>query len=292
MRNRAPRIRGALFNTGMLVLLAVLSVAFPQAVPAAVILQDDFEPSATVVSPSWSGVVLDNKLASPIGSYRRTPSEGAAGTSASFQANWAANSTLAIYLRKPGLSLNEIYARFYVKWSPGFQFTPGTTRAKKIFRTFGPTTLDDLTLMVLPQNAIDPTPGAYKFRLYSQAGNLFGGQFNFDENLGVKTTVQTGQWYCLEFHIKKNDAPEEKFGGVIPDGIFEGWIDGVKKWEYFSVYMGDPLGITSVNVGGNLSPDPPTQDQTEWFDEIILAGAPLLSNPSGPYIGCQNKKQF
>jgi len=39
--------------------------------------------------------------------------------------------------------------------------------------------------------------------------------------------------------------------------------------EYFNV---SGIGnYTRMRFGGNLSPDPPTQNQTEWYDEIVIS---------------------
>src|SRR5205085_9716030 len=104
---------------------------------------------------------------------------------------------------------------------PGFQFNPGASGGKKVWRTFGPTPTDDTVLDVIPQSVdgTDPNPGAFKFSMYFNSSYMFGGQSRFDENIGTKTSVQTGQWYCLEFHFKKNSVPEQQ--GITPDGVLE-----------------------------------------------------------------------
>jgi hypothetical protein len=257
MTTISPHIRPVLLTASLLGLLATLVIAFPQTVNATTFVKDNFE--VTTLSSDWDELVIFG-VANLAGSANVTTAQAYTGSS-SMQFNWLALNTGSIHLSKALPNLNEIYIRFAVKWSPGFQFFPGTTQGKKIARTWGAGSTDDIVFLVGPGGG-----GTVKFLLSVHQMYLNGFNSNLAENIGTFTPVQTNRWYCFDWHIVTG----------LGTGSAEGWIDGVKKWKYVNIYTSS-VPINKVEVGGNLSPDKPTQNQTEWYDNVAVADAPIGS---------------
>lgn len=251
-------------------LLATPVITFPETVSATILVKDDFE--VTNLSSQWEGLGINgllnpvsgfvNGLANAAGSVEMTNAQRFTGSS-SVQFNWLKLNTSSIYLSRALPNLNQIYIRFAVKWSPGFQFTPGTTAGKKIWRTFGSPMSDDIVFLVRKTGTV---ASGLRFSLYVNQMFLHGLTSDLDENIGSATLIETGKWYCFDWHVV----------GGLGNGTVEGWINGVKKWEYHNIFASS-APMNSFDLGGNISPDKPTQDQTEWYDNAAIANAPIGS---------------
>ncbi|MFQ5850252.1 MAG: hypothetical protein ACE5JU_06635 [Candidatus Binatia bacterium] len=245
-------------------LLAFLAVIIPQTSSAKVLFADDFESSGwTYAKAGWDRYI---RFGSD-GSGNVTTTNPFAGTN-SFQADWVANKTIAVWLEKHFSNLIDVYVRFYVFWSPGYQWTPGRTQGKKVLRTFGE---KDIIFKVRGRERSDASHVGNKFRIYSDAGYAIGHQFNYEENLGLKTNVESGKWYCIEIHIKKGQGK----------GIIEWWINDQKKAEYLNAWTGSKP-IKKIRIGGNSSPSKPGRDQTEWYDEVVMSDSRIGCLPDTP----------
>lgn len=100
-------------------------------------------------------------------------------------------------------------------------------------------------------------------------------------------TVTPGQWYCFEVRLTRST------GGT--DGTVEGWIDGIKKWNYPGIafdtndtYTG-LLIVSYWNCTGVDADDcsPPASAHPEmyhYYDNIVVSTQPIgcLGAPAGP----------
>jgi hypothetical protein len=88
--------------------------------------------------------------------------------------------------------------------------------------------------------------------------------------------VYAGQWYKMEFYIKKSSVYGAK------DGALKWWIDGVLVGDYpnvvlgsypFTEWHGDPVwgGSTAYDANGKPIHVKP-RDEYMWFDHIYLSG--------------------
>jgi len=155
LRKSDTGVQQSILSHGIMVLLAVLLLMYPQTSSAAILFADDFEtPGWTPKAKGWyynrfgkagDGTVTTNNPA---------------GGAHSFQMDWLANQTRSIYLEK-SVPTSDLYTRFYVFWSPGFQFLPGGTQQKKVFRTRKG---GDSVLTVKGRSKFHPPHVTYKFR--------------------------------------------------------------------------------------------------------------------------------
>ena len=77
--------------------------------------------------------------------------------------------------------------------------------------------------------------------------------------IGAEIQIERQKWYCLELHIKKGQGT----------GIFEGWVDGVKKWNYQGIYMG-LQSIAYMTLVGVLNRGPAV-NQYQWVDQFVVS---------------------
>jgi hypothetical protein len=231
----------------------------------ATVIADGFETGA--ISTDWTSTTISGLGPPPYGSFEVVSSPVAVGTK-SLQMNWFANNTGNIVLIKGStgapLSINDLYFHFRVRWAAGFDWFPGNTQGKKLMRTWGTGSNDDIIFLIGPGGS-----QTVKFQMFvnqdtSQSTNL-------RENIGDFTPVETERWYCFDLHV---------LVGMSNTGLFEGWIDGVKKFYYPNINTA-AVPINKIELGGNLSPDKPTQNQTEWYDDVIVTD----TNPGFPTCG-------
>ncbi len=216
-----------------------------------VLLRDDFEGG---ISSLWTPLIRG--VQAPFGSLAVTSLQAYSGSS-SLQLNWLANNTSTLELDTPLPNVEELYVHFAVKWSKEFQFTPGTTAGKKIWRYWaGPR--DDFVMLARR------TGEGLRFSIYLNQMFVQGSPPNLGENIGVPTPVETDRWYSFDWHIV----------GGLGTGKLEGWVDGIKKWDYPNIHVTE-LPMRRFALGGNISPDRSPNSQTEWFDDLIVSTAPI-----------------
>jgi hypothetical protein len=270
----------SLFMPGLIGLLATLMLSYPACVVGddGAVVADGFE--GAVHSKKWDTPVIHGSTI-PKGSITFLDTDTYSGIS-SIQFNWFALNTSSIYLpirlKGPdGKGIDELFLRFAVKWSDGFQFVPGKSAGKKIMRTFALGTHDDMAFLVRKTGSV---ASGIRFTFTVNRMYLHHRNPNLDENVGAPTVIETNKWYCFDWHI---------VGGMGKEGVVEGWINGIKKWDYHNIYT-TSAPMTDFHLGGNISPDRPSIDQTEWFDNVSLSTAPIApgdaaactSNTSSP----------
>lgn len=241
--------------------VAILLFSYPASVVSddGIVVEDGFEEDA--ISAHWDPPVIFGST-KPYGSISRTTIDPYSGDSA-LQFNWFASNTSSVSLHKGLPKLNEFYLRYAVKWSRGFQFTPGETRAKKVWRVWVSDSKDDIVFIT--KKKASTVASGHKFALMLNRMFREGHNPNLEENVGSPTTIETEKWYCFDWHVV----------GGMGTGLVEGWINGVKKWDYPNLYTAS-APMTRFDLGGNISPDRPTINQTEWFDNVSLSGTPIV----------------
>jgi len=102
---------------------------------------------------------------------------------------------------------------------------------------------------------------------------------NLLQNVGTPVTFQKGRWYELQYRLKLNSVGQS-------NGIFEMWIDGVKKASYTDVNYRDSYathGWNHVMLTAYQNGAPPTAAQSLYWDEVVLSPVPIT--PTGSSIG-------
>lgn len=153
---------------------------------------------------------------------------------------WADGNMLAKYL---GNGYPEIYARFYLKYAPGWTWTDGTTNhaQQKLMRlaSYGnaKTTIDNTDPMdqygqsTGGWNSVVWYPYFYHNSSFNntkfQSGARLAPRYSLVssyENLNTLTDWPSdNEWHSYEFHVKLNSAPG------VPDGQWGIYIDGILK---------------------------------------------------------------
>lgn len=106
------------------------------------------------------------------------------------------------------------------------------------------------------------------------------------QNLGTPVTFARGRWYEMQYRVKLNTPGRA-------DGLFEMWIDGVKKASYADVNYRDSYAqngwnhmmLTAYQNGG-----PATRAATLYWDEVILSPVPIA--PTSPPLGPPGRPQL
>lgn len=99
------------------------------------------------------------------------------------------------------------------------------------------------------------------------------------QNLGTPITFAKGRWYELQYRLKLNSPGKS-------DGIFEMWIDGVKKASYLDVNYRDSYaahGWNHVMLTAYQNGASPTSVETLHWDELVLS--PVAIGATGSSIG-------
>jgi len=102
---------------------------------------------------------------------------------------------------------------------------------------------------------------------------------NLLQNVGTPVTFEKGRWYEIQYRLKLNTAGQS-------NGIFEMWIDGVKKASYTDVNYRDSYathGWNHVMLTAYQNGAAPTSAQSLYWDEVVLS--PVAIAPTGSSIG-------
>lgn len=151
---------------------------------------------------------------------------------------------------------NEVYIRWYVKYSSNFVF-PLNNTGKQVA----------ISNMSTNSVHIGHMGAEHVPHVVVQDGG--GAILNQNQN-GTPITVANDRWYCFEFRLVANTSP------ATANGILEGWIDGVKKWSYNAVLFqtsGDMVfryfmitGSGFNGTGGGSTPE-----QYRWVDNVVVS---------------------
>lgn len=159
-------------------------------------------------------------------------------------------------------SRNDLYIRWYHKFSPNFSWT---SKAIKMTRMYTTGHAD----FYLQQQWRDG-----KFRVVVQG--TYGGQDSrFQQNVGTPYVFQKDKWECIEVYIKLNQ-------GAASDGIVRAWLNGEKKLEYVNERFETDAGktFTELMISGYYN-DPNDLLMFAWIDDIVISTEQIGCLPDG-----------
>ena len=162
----------------------------------------------------------------------------------------------------PLFNLSEFYMRHYVYWAPGYVWSPVADKH-----------------VAFQDSAGGRAPWAWHTTWGGKTpGHIYEPvYYDYEQNVGLPATVwTTGQWYCLEIHLKQGNG----------NAIIETWIDGVKKWNYTNATFPNPWN-NGLMISGywNTSSTPGSRGaQQRYFDNIVVSTQRIgcLGSPPPP----------
>ena len=180
---------------------------------------------------------------------------------------------------------DEIYVRWYVKFSPNFvvendlhhqRIAGRRSRGERKWGSAGnrPEGDDTFSAGVDAYTRWKRHPGAGYFHFYSYFptmrahgdGRYWGNTDNPEEPIMI--TPDT--WYCVEHRCKINTVNPD--GTYLEDGEEELWVNGTRQilvkgrvWRTSDVLM-----CNAVSMGFWMT-KPPEQDQQMWVDDVVVA---------------------
>jgi len=245
------------------VAMTTMAVVPARSVDAQVIFEDDFEEA--IVHPDgtiglWDGPANPSVmyLTDQLASFGRRSLElsyipGTHGSSFSYR----------LFLGE-----DQLYVRWYQRWSPGFIWEPAATKM----------------LILRPMGGY---PQFYPEVLWANGQLAIQAQVvaeanwdskNFYQNIGEPVVFGTDRWYCIEVFVKLNTPG-------VADGELAAWIDGDKKLAYTgrefrgsspldpapSTAMIQAVGLSGYYGGVTLVP----QQQYSWQDDVVASRQPI-----------------
>ena len=192
---------------------------------------------------------------------------------------------------------DAVYARFYVKFSPDYQYNHhfawlGANQRTNKWSAFGKAGLKpDGTYYSTGMEpwfawGKNPSPGEVNLYTYSldmepdRKMNKFWGNGFFPPGPGKGTPAgkdrvipPLGQWQCWEFMIQANTAPDKA------DGKQAMWVDGKPIGEFTGIRWRNDMDLKVncfwLNHYGYDEGDPTKQywkdSQSVWFDDVVVA---------------------
>lgn len=236
--------------------------------------QDDVVASLEPIGCRLMGDDFETAIANPDGTISGWdgPSAGATmyltdGASASGARSlalaYAAGSRSAGYMYRHFPGQNQVYLRWYQRWSAGFLFEPSSTGLTGLrpyygFPHFYPFVTGSGQLAIQAQVLADRAWGSE----------------NFLQNDGVASVFEAERWYCIEVMVKLNTPG-------VSDGAVAAWIDGEAKLSYTGrqfrgIGATDPSPSTarigSLLVAGQYGGQTTVpQDQFSWQDDYVAS---------------------
>jgi hypothetical protein len=222
-------------------------------------LSDDFEGDTTDAYGQISG--WDGPVRPPA---MYISDQNAHSDARSLQLDYAADSNGAGYMYRHSPGQDQVYVRWFQRWSTGFVWEPSGTglvgmKSSANFPEFYPFALG--------------SGGTFAIQAQVVAEQGWGVE-NFLGNRGDPVSFVPDRWYCIEVFVKLN-AP----GAA--DGELAAWIDGDQKLSYGGrQFRGadptDPAPSTAkidavlvTGQYGGLLPVP--QLQSSWQDDYVAA---------------------
>jgi hypothetical protein len=163
---------------------------------------------------------------------------------------------------------DQLYVRWYQRWSPGFVWESSSTKMV-IFRPMGG----------YPQFYPEVLWGNGQFAIQAQVvAEANWDSENFYQNQGEPVTFETDRWYCLEVFVKLNTPGKA-------DGALAAWIDGRLALEYTGrTFRGasplDPAPSTAqieaIGLSGHYGGVTPVpREQYSWIDDPVASSEPI-----------------
>ena len=180
-----------------------------------------------------------------------------------FQVKYLPGRDGAGFLDTPLVGKQDVYIRWYSKWSSNYMWSGTSTKNFEFILSAG----NPGNLHLWSSNFSDP-------KLHMQTNNATF-QRSIEQNV-QPISAPLNEWVCLEAHIKMNSGLGQT------NGIIEGWINGAKKMDYPAAEVwSTSANITGLMMSGywncNLPPgDCSTsldykQTMYRWVDNIVMS---------------------
>jgi len=256
-----PRVRRSVLLAALAAVPCLISGADLGVAP--ILFQDDFELTATLADGTlsrWDGpgdpsvMYLTDRVSR---SGRRA-----------LELKYLPGSHGSSFMYQQFLGFDQLYFRWYQRWSPGFVWEPSATKMA-IFRPRGG----------YPQFYPEVLWGNGQLAIQAQVvAEANWDSKNFYQNQGDPVVFDTDRWYCIEVFVKLNTP-----GAA--DGELAAWIDGALKLSYTGrEFRGgsilDPAPATAqiqavalTGYYGGLSLVP--QEQYAWVDDAVVSLQPI-----------------
>lgn len=153
----------------------------------------------------------------------------------------------------------DVTITYSVRYSPGFVFDwggrPGCYgNAKKLFLLWA-------------------REGS-RFVFVSENGTLGVGSDNdhplFGQNVGERVRTRDladGKWHRVTLRVRQGSS------ATSADGVIQGWIDGVQRWQYEGIVTHNTGGYYLFKMPATFNAGSPVA-QTEWMDDLRIWRTP------------------
>lgn len=240
--------------------LFTLTLAFfilPYFVHAGVLVSSSFENGYGQFDSNYGGSEIVADATAPNGKY---------SLRFNFTANFPAGNAPDIVSSYNFADQEEVYIKYYVKYSSNWVDEPLTN--KMVYIWFG----DHLNKPNLPfMGRSQYGDGVWAVL---QAGGSIPEQVWFGNNF----TLTYGVWHKIVLRVKMNTGGNH-------NGIFQAWVDDVLRINASNGYFrnsGDSYGVTAVHMtpvyGGGINTG--NSLQYMWFDDIIVQTTPFGASPT------------
>lgn len=169
----------------------------------------------------------------------------------------------------------EVYARFYLRYEPGFVFNPGWSGGKvSYFRALGAEGKQEWRVEIALRGKENDTKGFLLVDLrHMESIDPSQPKYLLNNN-GNDIDIESGQWYAVELMVKPNTPG-------VKDGEIKLWINGVLQLHYTGQNLRGNItrGVNSFWItsyfGGQATIHP---EQSVWYDNIVVS-----KNYVGPF---------
>ena len=179
----------------------------------------------------------------------------------------------------PGHSIPEqqgqTYARFYLRYEPGFVFNPGWSGGKvAYFRALGAGGKHEWRIQIALRGKENDTRGFLLVDLRHMESIDPSQPKYLQNNKGNDIDIESGQWYAVELMVKPNTPG-------LKDGEVKLWINGVLQMHHTGQNLrgNSTRGINDFWItsyfGGAATIHP---EQSVWYDSIVVS-----KNYVGPF---------
>jgi hypothetical protein len=172
---------------------------------------------------------------------------------------------------------DQVYLRWYQRWSAGYLFDASSTSLMGLRPSYG-----------YPHFYPFVSGSGGQFAIQGQvlADRAWGSE-NFSQNLGQPVSFEPGRWYCVEVLVKLNTPG-------VADGTVAAWIDGEPKLShggrrFRGESAADPAPsqarINALLVAGHYGGlDPVPQLQFSWQDDLFASTQRVGCRASSPIL--------
>jgi len=286
--SRAPRLRPLAFVAA--ILASALSLGAQAAECAAAkpewIFCEDFEGSASTFLSRWQDVSHRDRKT------RETAAasvfEGSSSLRLTFPVGDLDGGGWMQHWWTPSTNQSEVFLRWYVKYSSGFQYgnwdvkktglgasqSPGSLAGRAGTRPDGTWFLSRvLSLGVYDDRGAQPAKAPLLYYYYPDQSSAWG-DFGY-QNREPKTVLSDNAWHCLEMRIKPNTVIDNGNGtyNVSSDGEQSLWINGELKALYtgFRWRTRPNVYINDVFMSAWIGEPTATTVQYRWEDNYVVS---------------------